>query len=250
MSSRRRWLTCLLVVAGAGPAWGHSPPSEDTTDRYLKLTPMGDRVRLTYTVVFGRGPGARTRARLDRDRDRTVSATEADVLGAELARDVGAALTVTVDGTAAPTVWHDVDVGLGTPAVSAGALSVDLITWRCVAGPGDHVLTMSDHVALPDLGSTELTVEAGAGVTLAQVRLAGQDLPDRVATWTGRDGPLASGLELTYQVSPRAARPGDHRCDPRRASSPWPARAGAGLVVVLAGGAIGWSRRRRAGARR
>jgi hypothetical protein len=195
-----------LAVARPAPVAAHAPPSEATVDRYLKVTPMGDRIRLAYTIVFGQEPGRRVRPRLDRDRDRTVTDAEARPLGEDLARQVATALSLAVDDRTTPVTWARVEVGLGTPAVDAGALSVDLIAYLCV-GPGRHRLRLRDDLSLPDLGSTELTLESAAGVEVVARSLGGAPLTEDVTTWTGRGGPLATGLDLTYQAGSDAARP-------------------------------------------
>ena len=60
---RRVFLVVAITVASAA---AHVSPSVDDNNRFLKLTPLGDRVRLAYTVLFGDNPGralcpARTR---------------------------------------------------------------------------------------------------------------------------------------------------------------------------------------------
>jgi hypothetical protein len=241
-----------LAVARPAPVAAHAPPSEATVDRYLKVTPMGDRIRLAYTIVFGQEPGRRVRPRLDRDRDRTVTDAEARPLGEDLARQVATALSLAVDDRTTPVTWARVEVGLGTPAVDAGALSVDLIAYLCV-GPGRHRLRLRDDLSLPDLGSTELTLESAAGVEVVARSLGGAPLTEEVTTWTGRGGPLATGLDLTYQAGPDAARPRDGRCREggggERAARVWlflGATAGGAAIAIAARWLL--ARRRRPGA--
>ena len=52
---RRLAIATLATAALAGRATGHVQPSVDDNNRFLKLTPLGDRVRLAYTVLFGEG---------------------------------------------------------------------------------------------------------------------------------------------------------------------------------------------------
>ncbi|MBK9031636.1 MAG: hypothetical protein IPL61_09925 [Myxococcales bacterium] len=245
----RALLIVAALAAGAGVSRGHSPPSDATVDRYLKLTPMGDRVRLAYTVVFGQGPGARVRQRLDRDRDGRVSPAEADVLGRELDRDVMAALTIAIDGQPVRWTWARVDVGLGADTVAAGALSVDLIAWLCTGGGDAHGLTMRDELRLDAMGATELTVERGPGITIAARTLGGERLEDDVASWTGVGGPIATGLELRYAASATATRPRDGRCHADRGAAArrsWLLGFGVGAAAVAAlVGGLAWRRRRR-----
>lgn len=247
----RRAATSVAVAVAllaVGPARAHAPPSEDTVDRYLKLSPMGDRVRLAYTVVFGQRPGRALRPRLDRDRDRAISSAEAQPLGDDLGRQVRTALTVAVDGQPIAVSWDRVEVGLGTPTVDAGALSVDLIAYLCV-GPGRHTLLVRDDLTLPDLGSTELTLEPASGVTIEARSLGGAAMTDDVVTWTGRGGPLATGLELRFFAGSGAARPSDRRCRAPGRDEATAYRVGVGVGLLIGGGlalaALAWWRRRR-----
>jgi hypothetical protein len=100
-----------LAVARPAPVAAHAPPSEATVDRYLKVTPMGDRIRLAYTIVFGQEPGRRVRPRLDRDRDRTVTDAEARPLGEDLARQVATALSLAVDDRTTPVTCRGAVAG-------------------------------------------------------------------------------------------------------------------------------------------
>src|SRR5690606_13336387 len=86
-----------LVAAAAGPAHAHVAPSEDTNNRYVKLTPMADRVRIAYTILIGHAPGRLTRPSLDRDRDGAISDAEADTWARDLAARVLADLDLTLD---------------------------------------------------------------------------------------------------------------------------------------------------------
>ena len=135
----------LALGVVAQPARGHVQPSADANNRYLKLSPMGDRVRLAYTVLFGERPGAALRRRLDRDRDGQVSAAEADALGKDLGAALQPVIELAIDGTPVRWQWARIDVGLGSPSVNAGALSVDLIAWICVPAGAEHTLAMRDE---------------------------------------------------------------------------------------------------------
>lgn len=230
-------LALALGLAAAAPASAHVEPSVDRNNRYLKVSPMGDRVRLAYTVLFGEKPGAAMRRRLDRDRDGQVSAAEADVLGRELAASLAPTLTIAVDGAPVVWSWARVDVGLGTPAVAAGSLSVDLIAWICTPAGGAHRLALRDDHVLPEAGDSELRIEEGPGITLGARTLGGEPLDGLDASWTGTGGPIATGFELAYTAGPAATRPKDGRCTlaPPRASRPWllPTLLLAALAVLL-----------------
>ena len=47
-----------ITLVTAQPARAHVAPSVDDNNRYVWVTPLGDRVRIAYTVLFGEIPGA------------------------------------------------------------------------------------------------------------------------------------------------------------------------------------------------
>src|SRR5882672_9385245 len=95
---RRRILVAAITLAIAGGARAHVAPSVDDNNRYIKLTPMGNRVRLAYTVFFGEIPGAEARRSIDTNRDGTITEAEAQVFGTRVSSDVAGALDLEVDG--------------------------------------------------------------------------------------------------------------------------------------------------------
>jgi len=228
----------LLVAASLGAlaavARAHVAPSMDDNNRYLKLTPLGDRVRLAYTVYFGEVPGAAARREIDVDRDGAISDAEAQAFGAALAAQVRPALAITVDGAAAPVAWTEIDVGMGTSVTAAGSFSVDLIAWLCLPqARGKHTVRVRDAFALPRPGETELRVEDTPGVHVEVARLGAIDLVDLDARWQGAGGPLAhDGFTLAFDAGDKAPIPKDGAC----AASAAPAAGGLsrGLWLGLA----------------
>ena len=202
-----------VLLGGRATAIAHPQASPDRNNRYVKVTPMADRLRLAYTVYLGEQPGAHARRRLDRDRDGTVSDREAAAIGDELAAQIQPAVELTVDDRAVAIDWATVDVGLGTPAVAAGALSVDLIGWACTGGGTSHRLALRDRVRIDTPGEIEVRLEEGPGITFGARRLGGQPMPDLIATWRGDDDRLATGLDVDYRLDPAIAlAPDDRRC--------------------------------------
>ncbi len=228
-----------VVVAEVGPVGAHAQPAMDENNRYLKLTPMGDRVRLAYTIFLGERPGAALRGHLDRDRDGQIDDREAAAYGAEIAALVRPAVTVTLDGRPAAIAWTTIDVGLGTPSVTAGAFSVDLVGWLCTRGSA-HQLTLHDTVRLDRPGESELRLEDGPGIHLGRRTLGGRALDGLDQTWTGADGPLTLGLELAWTVDQSAARPADGRCSAGAsvARGWWSWSVGIGLLIAVAIGLV------------
>jgi len=247
----RRLVAGLVAGAGilaAGAAAAHVAPALDVDNRYLKVSLLGDRVRLAYTVYFGELPGAVQRRSMDTDGDGALSGAEADAFGAALAQRVAPAIAITLDGTAAATSWSRVDVGLGTPVVRGGAFSVDLIAWYCLPPGSAHTLALVDRYAIPRPGETEVRIEDGPAVHVEKATLGGEPLGDLDARWDGPGGPIAAdGLRVHFVAGPAAPRPNDGRCRAPGRERPW--LLPAALVVVGGGvgasGAAWWLRRRR-----
>lgn len=268
MKLRRMAIITVLPLAGAlwsvhwPDALAHQAPSVAENNRYLKLTPMGDRVRLAYTVYFGEIPGAEARRRIDRDGDGLIDDAEAKAHGAEVADLVAPHLTFRADGLAAPLAWAEVHVGLGLPTVDAGSYAVDLIAWICMPAADHHELVLRDEVALPRPGETEVKVEGSPGITIERSTL-GDATMQLDFKLRGSGGPLADpGYQLAYRVDrSKVVQPKDGRCPADgqtatgqrgagRARWPWIAGVG-GVVVVVAGMGVLLARarrRRRAGA--
>lgn len=222
---------------------GHVAPSVDTNNRYLKLTPLGDRVRLAYTVFYGQIPGASERAAIDTDHDGKISDAEARAFAGQLAAQVAAALAIEVDGAPVTVHWDEIDPGMNTPDVAAGAFSIDLIASLCLAhGPGHHVVRVRDRLALPRPGEAEARVEDSPDVTVERAHVGSADDPSHDYLFTGAAAPLADdGLELEFTVGANAVVAGD-ACQGSAAASAggadrrlprWAILAGAAGALVL-----------------
>lgn len=216
-ASRVVTVTTLAVIGavagGPATARAHPQPSPDRNNRYVKLTPMGDRVRLAYTVYLGDQPGAHARVRLDRNHDGTIDDREASAIGDEIANLIRPAVDLVIDDRRVAIDWATIDVGLGTPETAAGALSVDLIGWACTETGTRHHLALHDQVHLDTPGEIEVRLDETPGVTLGPRRLGGDPMPDTIATWRGDEARLTTGLELAYAVDlAHAIRPDDGRC--------------------------------------
>jgi hypothetical protein len=229
----------LLVVAAAGVAQAHVAPSMDDNNRYLKLTPLGDRVRLAYTVYFGEVPGAAARRTIDADHDGRISDAEAQAFGAKLGDQVRAGMKVTVDGEPAPVAWNEIDVGMQAQVVAGGSFSVDLIAWLCVPSAGGaHTVVLVDRTALPRPGENELRVEDTPGVHVDTARLGGVDLVDLDARWNGAGGALAEdGFTLAFTASAKAPVLEDGACAAAETPRAAPGSGRRGLWIGLGLGA-------------
>jgi len=216
-----RWITLAVVVAAtASPAAGHIQPSLNENNRYLKLTPLGDRIRLAYTVYFGEVPGAALRRQLDTDHDGMVSDAEADKLGREIAAEVLPTLSLVLDGAPVALVWSEVEVGMGTPEVTAGTFAVDLVASLCLPSRGPHELVLRDDYKLPIPGETELKVETGLGVTIVRISLGGSLVAGEDVRIRGTGGVLAAeGWVVKVDIGP-AAPVGGGACGAGAAAGP------------------------------
>ena len=232
------------VLLAPAPAPGHVAPSARENNRYILLAPLGDRLRLVYTVYMGEEPGRRARARIDRNRDRVISEAEGTAFARELGETVAAGVTLEVDGRVVPVSWAETDVGLGEPSTAAGAFAVDLVAWACFDRPHQvlqHTIRFTDRVALDDPGETELRAEESPGVLVTRSQLAagpaGSDKPRLDFKWMGGAGPAASGFQLDFKVEPGLATYSDLPCPageaPARSSSRrWPWLVGAGALLL------------------
>jgi hypothetical protein len=230
-------ITCLVGWLGlvGRTAVAHVAPSLDDNNRYLKLTPAADRIRIAYTVFFGENPGRQMRPGLDTNKDRVLSEDEGAQFGAKLSREVADGIELTVDGTTQPVRWATVAVGLGTPDTSAGSFSVDMIAYVCLRSGPRHTVLLRDRFRVPKPGETEVKVEDALGITIHHARVGPFDDPGHDYKLVGPGGPLMDdGLDLAFTVTQKAPR-GDRACVSPDASS-----AGAGgsrwwIVLVIAG---------------
>ena len=250
-------LTAAAVTASTAllcsDAAAHVAPSRDDNNRYLKLTPLGDRVRFAYTVYFGDVPGARARRTMDTDHDGAVSDPEAASFGHRVAADVRGAIDVTVDGKPVPFAWSAVDVGLGMPTVAAGSFSVDLVAWICLPkARGTHSLRIRDRFALPNPGETELRVEDSVGVHLDREHLGDDSVTGEAVTFRGAGGPLTDeGWSIEFTAGPESPVMTDGRCSGDDGSVAtttahrwWLIGVGGAIVVVAFAGFAFAGRRR------
>lgn len=235
-----RWLLAAVAISAlALPARAHVAPSIDDNNRYLKLTPRGDSVRLAYIVFFGEVPGAQLRPSIDANRNGEISEAEGAAFGTKLASEIAASLELTVDGAPRSIEWSEISVGMGTPRVAGGAFSVDLVASICITGRGRHALRLRDRFRLLRPGETEVRIEDAPGIAIDRAAIG--DHPRRDAfTFTGDAAPLKDpGLELAFTTTDRApASDGACRAPDRAGSRRWPIFAAAGAAALAAGAVV------------
>lgn len=253
MSPMRLSLALAIAVpatlAGA-VALAHVAPAIGDNNRYLKLTPLADRVRLAYTVFYGQVPGAALRKTIDANRDGTIDDGESQAFAAPLATRIAAALDITIDGIRQPVHWSQVVVGMGSSSTNAGAFSVDLIASLCLASPrGKHTVLLRDSFPLERPGETEVKLDDSPGITLDASRIGGAVDETHAYTLVGPSGALETeGLELSFTAGPTAPLSTDAACSAAPARSlPIAVIAITGAIVaaMLAGGAAVILRHRR-----
>lgn len=249
-----RWATvAALVLVGSftARAIAHVAPSVDDNNRYLKITPQADRIRIAYTVFFGEVPGAALRPALDTDRNGAISDAEADAYGARVAADVIGSLELAIDGRSQRFAWKQISVGLGSPDVAnAGSFSIDMIAYVCIPPTSrTHDVLLRDRFRVPKPGETEVRVEDGPGITVSVAKIAGADALANDFKFVGPGGPLSDeGLHVVFTASGTAPRDGCSGATAPAVTSrglPWLPISIAVLAVVCTGVLIAIRRRRR-----
>lgn len=207
-------LLVLGVTFAAATAAAHVAPSVDDNNRYIKLTPAADRVRVAYTVFFGEVPGAQTRPSIDANHDGQISEEEGQGFGVKLAGEVSASLELTIDGTTQPVAWSTVAVGMGSSQVAAGAFSIDMIAWACLPSVrGTHTLLLRDRFRIPRPGETEVKIEDGPGISIQHTHVGAAADPSHDYRFAGPGGPLMDdGLDLAFSASDAAPITSDGTC--------------------------------------
>ena len=228
-------LLALALVVGPPAASAHVQPSVNENNRGLKLTPLGDRVRLAYTIYFGEVPGAALRRQLDRDRDGQIEDGEARSFGAEIGKEVAASLDISVDGARVPVSWRQVDVGLPTTDVRGGSFAIDLVAVACLPRRGAHEIAIRDDYALPTPGETELKVDQGLGVRLDHVQLGDSPVHGTEVRIRGVGGPLGEGWIVRFTVGPDTPAGGDD-CAAGAANSLGPGQRPWLIALAIFGG--------------
>lgn len=236
-----RWALVLVgTITLASIARAHVAPSVDDNNRYIKVTPQADRIRLAYTVFFGEVPGAALRPSIDTNRDGTISDAEAQTYGDRVAADVIGSLELATDGAQQRLAWKQVVVGMGSPVVAGGgSFSIDMIAYVCLARPGGkHELLVKDRFRVPKPGETEVRVEDGQGITVEAARIGGADALANDFKFVGPGGPLSDdGLRVAFSATDQAPRSG--KCVAAAAPAdgdriPWLA-IGLGAAAVVLG---------------
>jgi hypothetical protein len=227
----------VLAVAAVTLLSGHVAPSVDDNNRYLKVTPLRDGIRLAYTVFFGEIPGASQRRTIDANRDGRIDDAEAQRFADKLGSEVSAALDIEVDGAAQRVHWDVVAAGMGSDAVAAGSFSIDLVAFACGTADGPHRVRVRDQFRIPKPGETEVKVEDSPGVTIQRARVGAADDPSHDFRFAGPGGPLSDdGLDLQFTTTDKTPAVPTGKCTVARSTRT--RGSGSTLVLIAVGGAI------------
>ena len=231
---------CVSGGAVTTIAHAHNAPSPDSNNRYLKVELGHGAARLAFTIYFGELPGARQRRILDRDHDGTIGPAEATAFGQDLQRQIAGSILVELDGSKL-TSWTVTDVGLGTPAVTGGAFSIDL-ELRTPATAGEHTLWIEDHLDLPTPGEAVLHVEPAPEVTMLAAH-EGRASAGGVRLEAVANGRPVAGTTVRWREATEAPAAAPVSARPRRHLATW----AVALAVFAALGGVVAVRRRRTG---
>lgn len=214
----------------------HVAPSVDENNRYLKLTPLGDRVRLAYIVFYGERPGAGLRPTIDTSHDGAISDAEAQAFAQKLAAELAPALEVSIDGAPQQVAFRTVSAGMGSSRVAAGSFSVDLVAYLCLPSVrGRHEVRLFDRFRVARPGETEVRVEDSPGVRIERVRVGAHVDEQGGFRFVGPGGPLSDdGLELVFTAGAESLVPTDGTCGAGGGA----ARGGSQLLLYAGAGAV------------
>ncbi len=235
----------------SGVASAHVSSSETTNNRYYKLTPMSDRVRLAYTIFFGSEPSLVTRRQMDVDHDGVLSGQEVTAYGQRIADELFASVSFLQSGQEAEILWQDIDVGMDDFTVGGGAFSVDFIGTVCLEHQGlgsVHELLFRDRMRLPSSGESELSMAPAPGIRLTETTLDGRPAGD-IEKWQGGPGPAQTGYGFRFVVDTQDMAVLDKSCAPAKDESralwPWTLVGALGGVTLLGFALFFWRARTR-----
>ncbi|MBL4635914.1 MAG: hypothetical protein JKY56_18785 [Kofleriaceae bacterium] len=211
------WLILLFVAMPRSAVLAHVGSDEKVNNRYYKLTPMSDRVRVAYTIFFGRQPSLEIRRGMDLDGDRKISESEKNSYREQLAREVFNVVSVELDHSGSEVRWSEVTLGIGGNSIFDGPFSIDFIGSVCLVAPAPgttHHLVFRESLRLPLPGETELHLDPAPGIDIRKSILDKVPLTGNEKRWTGGAGPIAKGYELEFTVKNMDSAGMDSLCDP------------------------------------
>jgi hypothetical protein len=234
----------IAVIVCGGRAVAHPEFAPQTVNRYIKFDLVApDRARLAYTIMVGAAPAAAARARADANHDGRVDESEARALGETLRGVIGSGVMLTVDGKKVAPAFDAPVVGLAGDAVAPSPFSVDLVAMLPCPGAPPHTIGFDDAPADPLGGETEIRIEESPATRLVTSH--------RGPTGNEREtrflfaGPKFSALEDRSIAFSFDAAKAPVPVKPPGSAVPLRFIVIAGIALLLLGGAVGMTARRR-----
>tara|TARA_R110002096_G_scaffold239101_1_gene430677 strand:+ start:35521 stop:36252 length:732 start_codon:yes stop_codon:yes gene_type:complete len=232
---------CLLESI----AIAHIGSSERVNNRYYKLAPMADRVRIVYTIFFGREPSATLRRDMDRNRDGMLSDSEIAAYATSLQAEILTSTAATLDGREVKIRWKAADVGMGEATTSGGAFSADFVGSVCLdqkSSQAEHTLVFTDSLVLSKPGESELRLDPAPGIRIERSTIGGREIGVAGHKWQGGPGPAAQGYQLGFFVDRDDSAGLDDSCKPPppKAGMRTSLIAGGALLLLLLAAAVVW----------
>jgi hypothetical protein len=156
----------LGALAAPLGARAHPVTSRTENNRYIKLTLIGDTLRVAYSVLYGELPSFEERREMDRDHDGQVSEAEARARADEVAATLARGAVLEVDGRRVALRFPEREVGMTDRRVAPSAFSIDLWELVPLAPRPRHDVTFETHGDLRRMGESEVRFEESPGTRL------------------------------------------------------------------------------------
>jgi len=193
--NKRGWMTSsqnhlILVLGLAAVAFtvlptklaGHRAFSLRRNNRYAILVLEDTKIRLLYSVLYGRVPAAQIRRDLDQSTDGLISPEEATAGANRMLAALESGIHLNLNGDPLPPTKLTASILLGgNRGVSTGALELS-IEGRWSICPGRHTLRYEDDTYLAAQGETHVQLRPGPAIRI---------LESHAGNWS-------SGIETLY----------------------------------------------------
>ena len=175
-------LALALLLASFGAALAH-PLGNFTVNRYSRLEPARDSVRVLYILDMAEIPAHAERERIDTDGDGTLSATEIDAYRQKVVEALRRNLTIAVNGRPATlnVMASTLTFPVGQANLPTLRLSVTYVTPITENGPVDLAYADGNY---PDrLGWQEIVVHPAASARLLATSATREDVSKELTSY-------------------------------------------------------------------
>jgi len=193
----------VLALATPGPALAH-PLGSFTVNRYSRIEPAGDGVRISYVLDLAEIPTFQEQARIDADRDGQVTDVERDRYAEARAEELRRNLHLTIDGAPVDVRLLGQSVsfppgqgGLATLRLEANLIASLASGATTTAGDGARAIqvTYRDDNDPGRVGWREIVAQPGsAGARIEQATVPAEDQSDELRRYP--DDLLSSPLDV------------------------------------------------------